>query len=136
MIKWRSGQRNGLLNSDKCHVFTTGNPSKIKYVHAYAIGDSVLELVSSEKDLGVVFDNTLSFEEHIVNKVKKANSMVGMIRRSFLHLSPEMFSTLYITFVRPHREYAHAVWSPKLCKHINWIGSVQRRATRMVSELR
>ena len=57
-------------------------PLKIKHVHAYAIGDSVLEHVSSEKDLGVVSDNTLSFEEHIVNKVKKANSMVGLIRRS------------------------------------------------------
>ena len=47
-----------------------------------------------------------------------------------------MFRTLYTVFVRPHLEYAQAVWSPKLCKHINLIESVQRRATRMVSSLR
>ena len=107
------------FHPNKCHVLTMGKPSKIKHVHAYAIGDSVLERVSSEKDLGVVFDNTLSFEERIVNKVKKANSMVGLIRRSFLHLSPEMFRTLYITFVRPHLEYQQVVWSPKLSANIS-----------------
>ena len=56
-----------------------------------------LKVVTSEKDLGVIFDNTLSFEEHIATKVKKANSLVGMIRRlSFIstkkcleHYSPK-----------------------------------------------
>ena len=64
--------------------------------------------------------------------------MVGVLfRKSFLHLSPEMFRVrCNITFVRPHLEYAQAVWSPKLCKHINLIESVQRRATTMVSALR
>ena len=90
--------------------------------------------MNSEKDLGVIFNNTLSFEDHIVSKVKKANSMVGMIKRSYL--SPEIFQTLYISFVRPHLEYGQAVWSPKLCKHINLIETVQRRATRLVGGLR
>ena len=99
----------------------------------YAIGDSVLERVSSEKDPGVIFDNTLSFEEHIVHKVKKANSLVSLIRRSFLHLSLEMFRTLYRTFCQ-------TTWNMhKQCvpwKHINLIESVQRRAMRIVSALR
>ena len=62
--------------------------------------------------------------------------MVGLIRRGFLNLSPEMFRKLYITFFMPHLEYAQAMWSPKLWKHINLIESVQRRATRIVSALR
>ena len=74
----------------------------------------------------------LKFEEHISNKVKKANSMVGLIKRSFSYLSPEMFKILYTTFVKPHLEYAQIVWSPKLFKYVNLIESVQRRATKMV----
>ena len=39
---------------------------------------------------------------------------------------------LYITFVRPHLEYAQAVWAPHLSKHINMIENVQIRATKLV----
>ena len=42
--------------------------------HVLAVGS-----VSSESNLRVVFDNT--FEEHIVNRVKKEDSMAGLIRR-------------------------------------------------------
>ena len=62
--------------------------------------------------------------------------MVGLIQRSFSFLSPEMFKILYTTFVRPYLEYAQVVWSPKLCKHINLIESVQRRATKTVGALK
>jgi len=92
--------------------------------------------VEQEKDLGVVIDGELNFEEHIFSKIKKAKSIVGLINRSFDFLSPEMLRTLFIAFVRPHLEYAQAVWSPRLIKHIDAIESVQRRATRLVSGYR
>ena len=52
------------------------------------------------------------------------------------NLSPEMLRILFTAFVRPHLEYAQAVWSPRLIKHIDAIESVQRRATRLVSGYR
>ena len=64
--------------------------------------------------------------------MRKANSIVGLIRRSFFHLSPPLFKQLYTTFVRPHLEYAQVVWSPKLRKTTKLIEGVQRRATRIV----
>ena len=82
-----------------------------------------------EKDLGVIIDSELTFEAHIFSKIKKANSIVGLIGRSFDYLSPEMFRTLFIAFVRPHLEYVQAVWSPSTLT----IESVQRRATRLIS---
>ena len=117
----------------KCHVLTLGKFSNIQYAHQYSLGATILEHVSSEKDLGVIFDSNLNFEEHILSKIKKANSIVGLIRRSFLHLTPESFRQLYTSFVRPHLEYASSLWSPNLQKHINLIEGVQRRATKIVS---
>ena len=117
----------------KCHVLTMGKFKNIKHAHPYTIGGFILEHVDQEKDLGVIIDNDLTFEEHISSKIKKANSMVGLIKRSFTYLSPDMFRKLYITFVRPHLEYAQVVWSPRLIIHINTIEGVQRRATRIVS---
>ena len=37
--------------------------------------------VGEEKDLGVVIDSELSFDEHVSAKVNKANGMVGLIRQ-------------------------------------------------------
>ena len=120
------------FHPDKCHVLTIGKHSNIVHAHPYSLAGNQLEHTFIEKDLGVLIDSDLSFEEHISKQVNKANSMLGVIRRSFDYLSPKIFCTLYSTFVRPHLEYAQSVWSPKLRKRANLIERVQRRATRLV----
>lgn len=120
------------FHPDKCHVLTIGKFTNIKHAHPYTLNGNQLEHVFIEKDLGVVIDAELSFEEHISKQVNKANSMLGVINRGFQNLSPQIFLTLYCTFVRPHLEYAQSVWSPKLRKHVNLLEGVQRRATRLV----
>ena len=60
---------------------------------------------------------------------------MGLIRRSFTFLDCDLFKTLYTTFVRPHLEYAQAVWSPHLVKHVNMLENVQIRATKLVDGL-
>ena len=46
-------------------------------------GVTPIENTTQERDLGVVFDNELKFNEHIALKVKKANQAVGMIKKYF-----------------------------------------------------
>jgi hypothetical protein len=127
-----------LLNfhPNKCHVLTLGKFENIQYTHRYSIYDNELEHVFEEKDLGVTIDPSLRFEEHISMKVKKANMMMGLIRRSFSFLSCSLFKKLYITFVRPHLEYAQVAWAPHLIKYINMIENVQIRATKLVDGLK
>ena len=60
---------------------------------------------------------------------------MGMIRRTISFLDCHLFKKLYTTFVRPHLEYAHPVWSPHLLKHISIIENVQKRATKLVDGL-
>ena len=59
----------------------------------------------------VTIDSELKIEEHISNKVSKANSITGLIRRSFAHLDGPLFKRLYTIFVRPHLECAQAEYS-------------------------
>ena len=124
------------FNPNKCHVLTLGKFENIRHTHRYSIYGNELEHVSEEKDLGVTIDSELSFENHILEKIKKANSLMGLIRRSFSYLSCNLFKKLYTTFVRPHLEYAQAVWSPHLKKHMNLIENVQKRATKYVDGLK
>ena len=124
------------FHPDKCHVLTTGKFENIQYTHRYRVCDRELEHVFEEKDLGVVMDSNLNFEDHIISKVNKANSIMGLIRRSFSFLDGNLFKKLYISFVRPHLEYAQAVWSPYLAKHVNLLENVQIRATKLVDGMK
>jgi hypothetical protein len=47
-----------------------------------------------------------------------------------------LFKSLYTTFLRPHLEFAVAVWSPYLKVDISILEKVQRRATKLIPELR
>ena len=106
-----------------------------KFDGNYNLDETKFQDVRTEKDLGVIFDSSLSFEDHIYSKVKKANGLVGMLRRSFEYLDKQMFKQLFVAIVRPHLEYGAPIWNPHTQKLINVIENVQRRASRMVSGL-
>ncbi len=45
-----------------------------------------LPSVCEENYLGTIFDNTLEFDKQVNNKINKANSVAGLIRRTFQYL--------------------------------------------------
>ena len=102
------------FNTDKCQVIPLGKFENIMHTHE-------LEHVFEEKDLGVIIDCDLKFEQNMSAKVKKTNAIVGFIRQSFSYLDCALSKKLFTTFVRPHLEYAQTVSSPHLQKHINII---------------
>ena len=85
---------------------------------SYNMNEVRIKNSCEDTDLGVIIDSRLTFEQHIMSKVKKANSVVGLIRRTFSYLDSDMFKTLFTSIVRPIVEYAEPVWDPHLCKHI------------------
>ena len=120
------------FHPDKCHLLTLGKIENIMYSHRYQVGEKEIEHTFVEKDLGVIMDSDLAFAEHMTQKVKKANNIVGIIRRSFSSLEKDTFVKLFIAFVRPHLEYCQAIWSPHLRKYVKLIEDVQIRATKLV----
>ena len=121
------------FNVDKCKIMHLGNQN-IK--HTYTMDGSNLTTTNEEKDLGVLIDDKLGFDKHIRSIVKKANRMLGLIKIGFSCLDKEIFMNLYPVLVRPLLEYCVQVWSPYKRKYINLLEGVQRRATKLVPELR
>ena len=121
------------FNFDKCKVIHFGSRNN---EHNYTMNNSVLKVVDEEIDLGITVTKNLKFSKQCAKSVKKANKVLGYIARNFEHKSKNIVIPLYKALVRPHLEYAVQFWCPFLRKDIDKIERVQRRATKLIPEIR
>ena len=118
------------FNLDKCHTLPLGF-NNMRY--QYNINGNIVETVAEEKDLGIIIDEKLNFHKHILKASKKANSILGCIRRAIKYKDREMILPLYIAHVRSRLEYGSVVWNPYLVQDKKRIEYIQRRATKMIN---
>ena len=123
------------FNVTKCHVMYYGktNP-KQKYFMKSEEQEIEIDVCEEEKDLGVTFEPQLSFDTHINKIINKANQMIGLIKRTFIHLNKDILLKLYKSLVRPHLEYGNIIWFPLLKRQSIAVERVQRRATKLLRE--
>ena len=62
--------------------------------------------------------------------------MLGVIKRNFKYLQPSSFILLYKNMVRSHFDYCSSVWTPYRKGDIEDLEKVQKRATRLLPELK
>ena len=98
------------LNLKKCQVVSFGRRTNIK-INKYFIDNVEIERTELITDLGVTFDPQLKFSTHISEKINKAYARLGVIRRNFNCMSPDISCLLYKAIVRSHLEYASSVWT-------------------------
>ena len=89
----------------KMYVLTLGKFYNITRTEKYTLHRQELEHVFELKDLEVILDAELKFDEQISVKVEKANTIIELIRRIFSYLDGPLFIKFFLTFVRPHLEY-------------------------------
>ena len=116
------------------------HPAKYRCIHVgYTnlgydcfLGDDRIQIVTQEKDLGVIVQNDMSPGAHIEEIVKNVNRNLGTIRRAYTFKSQHNI----IIMVRPLLDYASTVWLPHLIKDNVKLEKVQQRATRMIGNIR
>ena len=104
----------------------------------YKMGGAVLGRTTQEKDLGVTFSGDMKVSEQCGTAASKGNQILGLIRRTIMHVYKEnqLIVPLYIAIVRPYLEYCIQAWRPYRKKDIDKLERIQRRATKMIPELR
>ena len=100
----------------------------------YSIDDGRISTLATVDGLEFIL-NHLFFESHINEKVNKANSLAGIIPRSFVYLGKEIFLSLFLSIVRLQIEYETTFWKLFRKNLINIIEYVQHRALKQLPEV-
>ena len=128
-------ENNWLLrfNLEKCKLLHVGknNPR-----YQYKFLGSTLCTCTTEKDLGVTFNEKFDFSDHIYASISKAKSSLAWLLRNVISRNAYEMKTAYRSLVRHNLEYCCQVWAPK-ARHGNWktildIEAVQRTFTRVI----
>ena len=72
---------------------------------SYEMGGKVLKVSEEERDLGVIMHKSAKPSRQCAEASKKANSTLGMIRRTTVTRDKDTILMLYKSLVRPQLEY-------------------------------
>ena len=67
--------------------------------------NSIVNVTSVHKHLGMIFDSKLSFDEHLKSVFKKISKTVGLLREFQGTLPRTSLIAIYKLFARPHLDY-------------------------------
>uniref|UniRef100_A0A0R3Q9H7 Reverse transcriptase domain-containing protein n=1 Tax=Brugia timori TaxID=42155 RepID=A0A0R3Q9H7_9BILA len=115
------------LNIKKCNSISFSRKRNTPNL-SISLGNQNVEKCNRVRDLGVILDSKLNFNDHYNTIIHRANNMLSFTKRfSFNFNDPYTIKTLYVAYVRSILEYCSIVWSPFQTTHINRIESVQKQ---------
>ena len=97
------------LSKQAQEVIFSCNIQKTRHPFIYFNNKSVKQ-VPSQKDLGLIIDSKLNFQEHLQNILNKVNKTIGLLRKLQNILPREALLTIYKLFVRPHLDYGDVIY--------------------------
>lgn len=120
------------LNISKCFIISYSN-KRNKITNDYTINGQVLTRSYITKDLGILFDDKLTFRQHYEHITNKANQLLGFVLRSTKGFKkPNSLLYLYYSLVRSVLEYGSSIWSPHYMVHSDSIERVQKKCLRIL----
>ena len=121
------------FNGDKCKVMHIGQQNNC---YTYYMNGEQLKTTDEEKDIGVVVHNSLKPTRQCAEASRTARGVLQQISRAFSYRDKVTFRNLYVSYVRPHLEFATAAWNPWYEQDISALENVQIKAVNMISGLK
>ena len=84
--------------------------TKKEYHPPLAFNNNNVSETNSQKHLGVVLDNRLSFEDHLKIILNKVNNTIGLLCKLHNILPRSALLIIYKSFIRPHLDYGDIIY--------------------------
>jgi len=104
------------------------NKIRVKTDPVFRLTNSQLVKVTKLKDLRVIFNNHLSFSDHITSVISKAKQRLYLLFKCFLTKKPTSLILAYK--ILPIFDHCSLIWSPNTIEDIKRIESVQKMFTK------
>ena len=89
-----------------------------------------LERVNSMKNIGVILDYQLNFDDHVNLVHGKAVKKLGILRKSRKFLDRKTSLTLYWSLVLPHLDYCNLIYECTSKANLNKLQQIQTSVRR------
>lgn len=120
------------FNMSKCNIMTFYRKKKPIYFNYYLQG-LCINRMNCMKDLGVTFDRTLTFHDHIASLAKETYRRLGFVLRNAKDFqNPKIITTLYNALVRSKLEHSACVWNPHHVTYTRMLEKVQKTFLRFL----
>ncbi len=121
------------FNPLKCKIMSINNTNPI-LIYNYNMNNINLDRVNTFNDLGITINTNLTWGDHISNKISKANSLMGLIKRTLGYrcpMKPKLI--LYNSLVKSTLSYGSVIWAYGSKANLKRVESVQRLATKYIT---
>ena len=112
-----------------------GTSSKLLIFKLSLLGKDI-NPAQSVKDLGVIVDPTLSFDNHISTTVSSCMSKLSQISRVRFVFKKELLETIINALVFSKLYYCSSVWSSTSSRNVRKVQYVQNFAARIIGNVK
>ena len=116
------------VNAQKCCLISFGR-SRISHHREPYIDSMTLPYSPSQVDLGLLVSSSLKWDNHVLDKLSKANRSFYAVRRNSYGLSPKAKINIYKTIILPVITYASTCWYANISS-LKKIESYQKKVLR------
>ena len=103
---------------------------------AIRVNNNLIRRISFVKYLGVIIDETLSWDMQIDSISKKVRKNIGIIKQARDSVPKESLTLLYKTLVEPYFRYCSSAWGKSRESLIDKLQTLQNRAAKAVSKVK
>ena len=121
------------FNADKCSVMHIRHNNMQSN---YNMSSQQLPTADQQWDRGIIITKDLKCQQQTEKSCKMAHRVLWFISGNIRYKNKELILPLYKSLDRPHLEHAVQFWSPHLRSDIDKLEKKQRRATKMIPEIR
>ena len=133
MHSWMLANRLSLLNLSKTYSLIFSNCDYSIILNPIVFGNQIVNVETNGKFLGLIMDNKLTFDKHVLFICNKLSKTVGILYKIRNCVPSDLMVQLYYSLAYPYIHYCNLIWGNTYHVHLKPIITLQKKFIRIIS---